>query len=84
MIRAGRPNKFERKPQGSAASRTPMVKVGLILAVVGVLAVVAGLAFIALDYLGAGDTSGLDPKDVGIVVVGVILLLAGLFLGRRR
>ena len=47
------------------------------LAVIGIVLFVAGIVFIALDYSGRGDTSGLDLKDVGLVVIGLILAAIG-------
>ncbi|HUZ79705.1 MAG TPA: hypothetical protein VMV28_03705 [Thermoplasmata archaeon] len=47
------------------------------LAAVGIVLFVAGIVFIALDYSGVGDTSGLDLKDVGLVVIGLILAAIG-------
>ncbi len=54
------------------------------LTIVGVLILLAAIAFIALDYLGKGDTSGLDYKDVGILVLGLLLAGVGVGLGRRK
>lgn len=52
---------------------------------VGILAIVAGVVFIALDYAGMGDTSGLDYKDVGIIVVGIVLAgIGGALAGRKK
>ena len=56
----------------------------LALTVIGVLVALAGLALIALDSLGKGDTSGLDLKDVGLVIVGLVLAIAGGALGARK
>ena len=52
------------------------------LVVIGALLVVLGVGALALDLTGHGDSSGLDYKDVGILVVGVILL--GIGAGLRR
>ncbi len=54
-----------------------------VVLVLGILAIVAGVAFVALDLLGRGDSSGADPKDLGIIVVGIVLVAVGLVLGRR-
>ena len=55
------------------------------LVVLGVLFVIAGVAFIALDTIGRGDySSGIDPKDAGILVVGIVLAAIGGVLGRRK
>ncbi len=51
--------------------------------VIGILLVLAGVAFITLDFLGHGDTSGLDVKDLGILGVGVILAAVGGALGSK-
>ncbi len=58
-----------------------MSKTATALLVVGVILLVAGIAFIALDYSGAGDQSGLDYKDVALVLIGVVL--AGIGAGLR-
>lgn len=55
-----------------------------VLLFVGVVVAIAGVAFIALDALGKGDSSSIDYKDVGLVVVGVLLAAIGAALGRRR
>lgn len=55
-----------------------------VLLALGLLAIVAAVALIALDYLGRGDTSGLDPKDLGILGAGVVLVGVGAALGRAR
>lgn len=55
-----------------------------VLTVLGVLAILAGIGLIALDYLGKGDTSGLDYKDVGIIVVGIVLAAIGAALSGRK
>lgn len=61
----------------SAASTT--------LLVVGILAVIAGAVLVALDYIGVGDTSGLDYKDVWIIVVGIVLAgIGGALAGRKK
>lgn len=54
-----------------------------VILVVGILALVAGVAFVTLDLLGRGDSSGVDPKDLGVIAVGVLLLAVGLVLERR-
>ena len=62
-----------------------MVSKGYVaLAVVGILVMLAGVAFIALDLMGKGDSSGIDPKDVGIVVVGLVLAALGGVLSVRK
>ena len=53
------------------------------LLILGVLLVIAGIGLIALDYAGKGDTSGIDYKDVGILVVGIVLAALGAALSRR-
>ncbi len=58
-------------------------KTSLVLTVLGVLLLVAGVVFLALDLSGMGDTAGFDPKDLGFVVVGAILLGVGLGLRSR-
>lgn len=54
------------------------------LLVVGIVAMVAGAAFIVLDLTGMGDSSGLDYKDLGIVVLGVVLSGIGAALAVRK
>ncbi len=54
------------------------------LLVVGVLLALAGVAFLALDALHMGDSSGIDPKDVGILVVGILLAVIGAALAGRK
>lgn len=54
------------------------------LAAVGVLLFVIGLALITLDYLGKGDTSGVDYKDVGLTVLGLILAAIGGVMAVRK
>ena len=62
-----------------------MVSKGYVaLAAVGILVMLAGMAFIVLDLMGKGDNSGLDPKDLGIVVVGLILTVVGGALSVRK
>lgn len=55
-----------------------------VLTVVGILVLLLGLIFIALDFAGSGDTAGLDPKDLGIVLIGLILAIVGAALARRK
>lgn len=55
-----------------------------ILSAIGILAVVVGIVLIVLDYTGRGDTSGLDYKDVGILVVGIVLTGIGGSLAIRK
>lgn len=54
------------------------------LAAVGILVFLAGLAFIVLDYMGKGDTSGLDVKDVGIMILGLVLAAIGGVMSVRK
>ena len=54
------------------------------LAGVGIVLFVVGIVLIALDYSGLGDTSGLDFKDVGLVVVGLILAGIGGVMSVRK
>ncbi|MGI0132942.1 MAG: hypothetical protein ACREDK_07645 [Thermoplasmata archaeon] len=54
------------------------------LLILGVLGVLGGVALIAIDVMGKGDTSGIDVKDVGILIVGVLLAVIGGALSRRR
>lgn len=54
------------------------------LTVVGVLVLLAGIVFVVLDYTGNGDTSGLDPKDLGILLVGLVLAIVGAVMSTRK
>ena len=56
----------------------------VLLTVAGILVMLVGLAFIALDLMGRGDNSGIDPKDVGVVVVGLVLAALGGVLSVRK
>ncbi len=53
------------------------------LIVIGVILVVVGAASMALDLSGRGDFGGLDPKDLGTLVVGILLLVVGGWLRGR-
>ena len=59
-----------------------MSKASTALIVIGVLVTLAGIAFLVLDALGKGDSSGIDPKDIGLVVAGIVLGAVGGVLGR--
>ncbi len=59
-----------------------MSKGSTALIVVGALVTLAGIVFLVLDALGKGDSSGIDPKDIGLVVVGIVLGAVGGVLGR--
>ncbi len=61
-----------------------MSKASTAFIVIGVLVTLAGIAFLVLDALGKGDSSGIDPKDIGLVVVGIVLGAVGAVLGRPQ
>lgn len=54
------------------------------LVVIGILLILGGIGLIILDQIGRGDSHGIDLKDVGIVILGIILAAIGGALGRRR
>jgi hypothetical protein len=54
-----------------------MANTSMILKVIGVLLTLGSLALIAIDLSGMGDTRGIDYKDVGILIVGLIILIVG-------
>lgn len=60
-----------------------MSKGSTALLVVGVLVILLAVVSIAFDLLGRGDTQGLDPKDLGLLAVGVVLAGIGAALGAR-
>jgi len=54
-----------------------MVNIATTLKLIGVLLIIGAIALIIIDLSGVGDTSGLDYKDVGILIVGLIILIIG-------
>jgi uncharacterized membrane protein len=61
-----------------------MSRTSVILVILGIVVILAGIAFISLDLAGMGDTHGFDPKDIGIIVVGLILLIIGAVVRSRK
>ena len=59
-------------------------KVYSALVAVGILVVLAAIVFIGLDYAGKGDTAGLDPRDLGLAIFGLVLAIVGGWLGSRN
>jgi hypothetical protein len=55
----------------------------LAVLIVGILLVLVGIGTMTLDYLGRGDSSGLDLKDLGLLIVGIILVIVGGAWGSR-
>ncbi|MDG6933960.1 MAG: hypothetical protein JRN68_04620 [Nitrososphaerota archaeon] len=69
--------KVERSKWKDVFIENNMVNTSMVLKIIGILLIIGSLALIAIDLSGMGDTSGLDYKDVGILVVGVIILILG-------
>jgi uncharacterized membrane protein len=61
-----------------------MSKTSTVLVILGIIVIIAGIAAISLDLAGMGDTHGFDPKDVGIIVVGLILVIIGALVRSRK
>lgn len=59
-----------------------MSRWSLILYILGGLALLVAIAGITLDALGRGDGPPFDPRDLAILVVGVILVGVAVGLGR--
>ncbi|MEM0118697.1 MAG: hypothetical protein QXV32_09645 [Conexivisphaerales archaeon] len=51
-----------------------------VLAIIGLLLIIGAFVLIALDYSGMGDMRGLDIKDVGVLLIGIILIAVSLMI----
>ena len=55
------PGRFVRKGEGPRRFPTAMSKGSTALLVVGILVILLAVVSMAFDFLGRGDTPGLDP-----------------------